>query len=192
MWGISDWHLTLPPSALKQWTVKSITALTTSFLLGLVLPVALFVLWRADDVIAAYTTQNSFPPLNAFLAVVLGQLAFTSAAVYAGSICSNTMWAMLAGLGISLGLPAWTSSIITRAFPIQSGVGPIPSEGALWAFVGVAFFGLICLLQWFAYCNFRQRVVSKSRLTLQLLALFIFPIVLWFLFSGGLLLSKGM
>ena len=52
-WDLAEWHLTLPPSALKQWSAKMLVALSTSLVLGLVAagrPVAggrsLFANWR--------------------------------------------------------------------------------------------------------------------------------------------------
>src|SRR5207302_4440095 len=40
-WGVADWHTTLPPSSLKQWSAKMAVALSTSLILGLLLPAAL-------------------------------------------------------------------------------------------------------------------------------------------------------
>lgn len=192
LWGISDWHLTLPPSALKQWTVKSFTALATSLLLGLALPVALMVLWRAKDLFNAYASGEALPPLSIILVCVLGQLALTSAAVYAGSICNSTMWAILSGLGIFVGLPAWSSWMIARSFQTQVSLASNSLQFFYWLFAVVGFLGLICLLQWFAYCNFRRRGSSRLRLVLQLLALGFFPAVCWICVVGGLFLSRAL
>ena len=46
-WGIAEWHLTLPPSALKQWSAKMLATLSTSLVLGLLLPAALFLVAAA-------------------------------------------------------------------------------------------------------------------------------------------------
>jgi len=107
--------------------------------------------------------------------VVLGQLALTSAAVYAGSVCNSTMWA--------ISVRAWDfrctacvgSWMIGRSFQRQQTLADNPFDFFYWLFAGLAFFGLICLLQWFAYCNFRRRGSSSLRVVLQLLALFLFP-----------------
>jgi len=40
-WGMAEWHLTLPPSALKQWSAKMLAALSTSLVLGLLTCAAL-------------------------------------------------------------------------------------------------------------------------------------------------------
>ncbi len=191
MWGVSDWHLTLPPSALIQWSLKSLTALSTSLILGLVLPVALLVIWNAKHLFGANPGEDGIPPVYVILVFVLGQLALTSAAVYAGSICSSTMWAILSGLGIFVGLGGWSCWMVA-----QSSLGRVIfADDQLnllrWVFAGVAFCGLICLLHWFAYCNFRRRGSTSSRLTLQLLALWLFPAVCWVCFVGSLNLSRA-
>jgi hypothetical protein len=189
-WGISDWQLTLPPSALKQWSVKSLTALSISLLLGLALPVALFALWKSGD---------GLPPFYVVLVFMLGQLAMTSAAVYAGSVWSSTMWAILSGLGIFVGLGGWSVWVAVhtpQGVPVFTGPAfeePVWTlEYLRWIYAVLASFGLLCLLQWFAFCNFRRRGSNASRLVLQFLALLIFPAVCWDFILGALFLSRGM
>ena len=99
-WDLAEWHLTLPPSALKQWLAKMLAALSTSLVLGLVLPAALFL--AGDALLAEGGTRTSMPPASQVLCWVLGQLLLTSVAVYAASFCNSTLRAILAAFAIIL------------------------------------------------------------------------------------------
>ncbi|MCX6924384.1 MAG: hypothetical protein NT154_14395, partial [Verrucomicrobia bacterium] len=97
-WGMAEWHLTFPPSAVKQWSAKMVATLLTSLVLGLLLPAAIFL--AADPLFSKPGTSTSLPPAMAFLCGVLGQLLLTSVAVYAASFTKNTLQAILAALVI--------------------------------------------------------------------------------------------
>jgi len=61
-WGMAEWHLTLPPSALKQWSAKMLLALSTSLILGLLLPAALFLAGQA--LLGQLGSRTPFRPLR--------------------------------------------------------------------------------------------------------------------------------
>jgi hypothetical protein len=182
-WGVADWQLVLPPSARMQWVAKMLVALPTSLVLGLALP---FLLVYGGALIGlggpAGSIKGQFLDfISTSSLVALGQLAITSAAVYAGSMSSNTLRAILKGMGISivtLACAAWAGSIFLRyvlrnVFP--SGRVPWVSGGAAevsrWPTVALGLFILFCLLQWFGFSNFQQRGTGRVKTAVQLVAL---------------------
>jgi ABC-type transport system involved in multi-copper enzyme maturation permease subunit len=96
-WKIHEWHLTLPPSKLKQWCVKVFTALTITLLLGVLLPgifLAINGKWDPGFILLAV-----FP----LPAVCLG--------IFASSVSTNTMRAIILTLIlIILGIAVGTSA----------------------------------------------------------------------------------
>src|ERR1019366_689742 len=71
-WGMAEWQLTLPPSALKQWSAKMMTALSTSLVMGLLLPAAMFL--AVDSLLFHPGARIFSPPALAVLSWVLGQM----------------------------------------------------------------------------------------------------------------------
>ena len=155
-WELAEWHLTLPPSALTQWSAKMLATLSISLALGLLLPAAMFLV--GEGLSGARGAWNSLPPGPEIAGWVLGQLLLTSVAVYAASFSNNTLRAMFAAFGISA---ACVGVLLLMARMVEI-IGPrlLPSMG----FSGVNY-GLIlplvlialCLLQWFALSNFRRQ-----------------------------------
>lgn len=96
-WKIHEWHLTLPPSKLKQWCVKVLIALAITLLLGILLPAIFLAIsnyWHEDFAFAA---------LFSFSAACLG--------IFASSVSTNTMRAIILTLiliilGIAVGVSA--------------------------------------------------------------------------------------
>jgi hypothetical protein len=64
-WELAQWHLTLPPSALKQWSAKMLAALSTSLVLGLVLPAVLFL--AGEGLLATGGARTPLPPASQIL-----------------------------------------------------------------------------------------------------------------------------
>src|SRR6185312_6391151 len=94
-WKIHEWHLTLPPSNLKQWIAKVLVAIGITLVLGILLPCIFIVIgnfWKPDFIyIALY-------PLSA---VCLG--------IFASSISTNSFRAIiltLVLLGLAVGAAA--------------------------------------------------------------------------------------
>ncbi|MCX6915636.1 MAG: hypothetical protein NT167_21760, partial [Verrucomicrobia bacterium] len=110
-WDLAEWHLTLPPSALKQWSAKMLAVLSTSLVLGLLLPAVMF--FAGDVLLARGGARASLPPALQILCWVLGQLLLTSVAVYAASFCNSTIRAILAACAI-IALGGVTGAIVAE------------------------------------------------------------------------------
>jgi len=187
-WGIAEWHLTLPPPALKQWSAKMLATLTTSLVLGLVLPAAMFSV--ADRVFGQPGQSTWLPPAYAILSWVLGQMLMTSVAVYAASFSKTTLQAILAALviliasGGALLLAAYWVHHVARA-PIPW-LGPHPvEEGPILPLLSGALAFVLCLFQWFAWSNFRRFGLPALRLVVQLtVTLLAVLLIAWVFFSA--------
>ncbi len=88
-WGMKDWHLTLPPSLNKQWRIKWLVAFTLSLILGAGLTwlLAHSGPWRKELGIGWDSEMLCYPVLIA-------------AALYAGSISTSTIRALLLTFGM--------------------------------------------------------------------------------------------
>jgi hypothetical protein len=183
-WGVADWQLVLPPSGRMQWVAKMLVTLPTSLLLGLALP---FLLVYSGALIglggpAASIKGQFLDFIYTSSLVALGQLAVTSAAVYAGSRSSNSLRAILMGMGISISALAcavWAGSIFLRyvlrnasfALLLSRSLSRGAAEAYIWSTVALGLFVLVCLLQCFGFSNFRRRDSSGFRVAAQLLGL---------------------
>jgi hypothetical protein len=168
-WGIAEWHLTLPPSALKQWSAKMLAALLTSLVLGLLLPTALFLVREA--LFSQPSPSRSLPTAPEILCWPLGSLLLTSVAVYATSISNSTLRAILGAVGIiaaSLGAAGLVGSGAYKVIPALRS-GPTPSAELVPLILCAGLFLLLCLTQWFAWSNFRRFGLRLRRLVIQLL-----------------------
>ncbi len=162
-WGMAEWHLTLPPSALKQWSAKMLAALSTSLVLGLLLPAALFLAGAGT----AGPARRREPPsvrlrLLRSCGWVLGQLLVTSVAVYAASFSKNTLRAILAAFVILVagGGALWLAATWVHQVDPPPGAMDRPSprgrRADIACFYPVALVFMLCLIQWFAWSNFRR------------------------------------
>ena len=104
--GLHDWHLTLPPSRLKQWLIKMLVTFACSLVLAVLLPVAL--LCAAQLRIDAFLNFSSMPLFVVF-ALLVFPLTVTATAIYASSISDNTLRAVLVGLGLCVAI--WASVV---------------------------------------------------------------------------------
>ncbi len=173
-WGVAEWHLTLPPSSLQQWSAKMLATLTTSLTLGLVLPYVMFLSGAA--VLTPYAPRASLiPPASGLVGAVLGQLLVTSVAVYAGSFSRNTLWAILTALAVLIA-SVFGFGLAPRAVQL---VGPAPFQWVGYPYVVAAvimpllllvlLFFMLCLTQWFAWSNFRRPGLPARRSAGQLI-----------------------
>src|SRR5258708_38074005 len=90
--------MTLPSSVLKQWSTKMLVTFSTSLILGLVLPVALL---RAASALGLLDHPESLiPGVPISLGYVIGQLLLTSLVVYAATLSSNTLRAIMLAFGL--------------------------------------------------------------------------------------------
>ena len=174
-WGVAEWHLTLPPSALRQWFAKMAVTLPLSLLLGLVLPMALFL----AGALLLGARDASVPGMLQLLTWVAAHLCITSLAVYASTLCAATLRAVLASFGLIVGLGCWVYSVV-QANPatwlpwagfITQDAGFALKEGCMWSFACLAFLVVLGLAQWFAFSNFRQRGIAPARYLVQITSL---------------------
>ena len=168
--GMAEWHLTLPPSALKQWSAKMLAALSTSLVLGLLLPTILFIAGAA--LLGQLGDRTSLPPAFAILSWVLGQLLVTSVAIYAASFSKNTLRAILVAFVI---LAAGVSAMVLMAREVELVAAtlfqllgrPHVEEGMMLSLLSGALALMLCLMQGFAWSNFRRSGPPALRLVFQ-------------------------
>jgi hypothetical protein len=187
-WGIAEWHLTLPPSSRKQWSAKMVATLSTSLVLGLVLPTAVFLV--ADPLFNPSGARTSFPPAFGSLSWVLGQLLVTSVAVYAASFSKTTLQAILAALviliasGGALLLASYWGHHVARA-PIPWIGQPGQDEWLILPLLSAALAFVLCLFQWFAWSNFLRYGLPALRLIAQLTVILLAVwLIAWVFFSA--------
>jgi len=175
-WGIAEWHLALPPSALKQWSAKMLATLSTSLALGLLLPTAFFLAGQA--LFSQPGSRDSLPPAHDFLCWVLGYLLLTSVAVYAASFSNSTLRAILAafamiavGCLLCFSVGPEVAKIDPRRWGILLHVPQVRRELIPQFLTGDLFF-MLCVVQWFAWSNFRRNGLSARRIVVQLLVIF--------------------
>ena len=179
-WEVAEWHLTLPPSALKQWSAKMLTTLSTSFALGLVLPTVLFL--AGEGLLATGGARTPLPPASQILCWVLGQLLLTSLAVYAASFCNSTLRAILAAFAIIIaGCGVCLFAIKFGATVIEPGLKQFPpapahrpsvehlTEVLAPLLAAGALFSILCLVQLFAWSNYRRVRPPVGEVVVQLL-----------------------
>jgi hypothetical protein len=196
-WGIAEWHLTFPPSALKQWSAKMLATLSTSLALGLLLPTAMFLAGQA--LLGQPGSSASLPPAPEILGWVLGQLLLTSVAVYAASFSNSTLRAVLAALGIivaSFGISfltaKWGGEAIHRLGVLRQYLGhPIHQANLVLLVLYAVLMLMLCLTQWFGWSNFRRFGLPVGRLVIQFLVLFIAVPLISLAIVAALFLAPG-
>jgi ABC-type transport system involved in multi-copper enzyme maturation permease subunit len=195
-WGVADWHLTLPPSVLKQWMAKVLVALGTSLAMGLLLPVGLALagtalfggqdsaslpllhaLRSALNVMYPGTPQDdaSLAPMSVavifLFSVVLGQVLLTSVAIYAASIAANTARALVLAIGMLI-VTGWIAALFAgnRDLALQI-VNYLPRAGdrsvdAVLLLAAAIFLPTSLILR-LAYSCFRARGLTIGLLRIQ-------------------------
>jgi hypothetical protein len=171
-WGLSEWHLTLPPSTFQQWSAKMLAVLPTSVVLGLLLPATMFLV--GEPLLRGNGPGAAIPPVNVLGGFVLGQLLLASVAVYAASFSKTTMRAILAAFAILIA-DCWISGL-TASWGIRT-VEPLflptllPRGHFVMPVLYASLLLLLCLTQWFAWSNFRRSGAPTRRLLVQLVVL---------------------
>lgn len=162
-WGVADWQLTLPPSALKQWSAKMLVTLATSLGLGLLLPAVIFFAATrlAGHGLFGFPASPGFLPFPVMLILWLWQLLLLQVAVYAGSGRASTLKAILLAFAMVLaGLCLCFLSWLKIAHLIRgesASLQPLLSwEWQEEALAGVGLLVLLGVIQWFAFANYRQ------------------------------------
>lgn len=175
-WGIAEWHLTLPPCALEQWSVKMLAVLSTGMALGLVLPVALFL---AGSVLFSQRNNiSSVPSAPELLCWTLGSLLLTSVAIYAASISKNTLRAILGAVGIIVA--AWAVCLLVgfEAMKVVRAMGlsmygdySHPGPELIPLLMAGGLFLMLCVVQWFAWSNFRRSGLPARKIIAQIVVM---------------------
>jgi len=162
--GLHDWHLTLPPSRLKQWLIKILVTFACSLVLAVLLPVALLCAAQLQ-----FDALHDFSSMPLFIVIVF-PLTMTAVAIYASSISDNTLRAVLGGLGLC---GAILVSVVVL-FPVCRGLfdfneaafskGLLPDNLMTLEWQRVLYFGasltvgtmiLLAIILSLAYANFR-------------------------------------
>ncbi len=172
-WGLAEWHQTLPPSAFKQWAAKMLVTLSTSLVLGLLLPRIFFL------GISALLGKPDFDfppnPLEALASLALGYALLTTLAAYAGSFTKSTLAAILLGIALALALlgcfrlvPLFGTDFsilygVHRSLPASIKPGPPSVPEA------VIFVVLIGCFQRYGFANHRRAGLPAGRIVLQII-----------------------
>jgi ABC-type transport system involved in multi-copper enzyme maturation permease subunit len=175
-WGITEWHLTLPPSALKQWSAKMLAALSTSLVLGLVLPIATFLAGLA--LFGQLGARGSLPSAPEILCWPLGSLLLTSVAIYAASISTSTLRAILGTVGIAVA--AYAVCFLVGVASVKASRGLVsstylssPGPHVIPLLLAGGLFFMLCVVQWFAWSNYRRYRVPARKIVAQVIAILI-------------------
>ncbi|MBI4326912.1 MAG: hypothetical protein HY674_16860 [Chloroflexi bacterium] len=196
--GMLEWHLTLPFSILKQWTVKLIVTLSLTLVLGLLWPLVLIYLGQGQ--LAWFAGFKTMP--RAELAGLFSlSILITAVAMYASSISGNTLRAVSLAVGLfALGcvLIGLTMSVMERHQNLFVGMFTgiaqtcLPflrtesGRGILIRSMLLAVpAGLICLILLLSFFNFRCCGLNWRRLWAQALLVY-FAAALFFFFLTGL------
>ena len=173
-WGITEWHLTLPPSALKQWSAKMLAALSTSLVLGLVLPFATFLAGLA--LFGQLGARGSFPSDPEILCWPLGSLLLTSVAIYAASISTSTLRAILGTVGIAVA--AYAVCFLVGVASVKASRGLVsstylssPGPQVIPLLLAGGLFFVLCVVQWFAWSNYRRYRLPARKIVVQVVAI---------------------
>jgi hypothetical protein len=188
-WGVSGWQLALPVSARKQWAAKMLIVVFVSALLGVVLPL---LLWISDGWVfhlpigpgplhfGGPWTPPSFEQISSallmILGYVLGYLLVLGLGVFASSTCANSAKAIITNLGLMIfsgSIAAVAIRSINDALVRYLGinVGGVDTGMDLGLLVlGVYFGGLLVLVQYLARANYRNGEPGPRRVWTQLAA----------------------
>lgn len=162
--GVHEWHLTLPVSARRQWTVKVIVALGVNALLGLLLPglLAYASSWLANNpqLVADIPGRNVSP-------LIIANLVLLIAALYASTASANGLRALIGTIvlffvgglvtpgGMQIG--HWLGLLIREPSPTWLDASWGGFETYYWCI------GWVCLAGWvwvMGFRNFRGAVES--------------------------------
>jgi hypothetical protein len=142
--GMLEWQLTFPLRARTQWLIKVAVALSVSLVLAALLPTLLF------HLPALRKLEQSLPPALTGLPFFAGlSLVVTSWAIYASSLSTSTVRAILLALVLALAYWIFVSSSVF--------------------FLTVRTISTLCVigLLWFAFTNFRWVGSKAPRVLIQ-------------------------
>jgi ABC-type transport system involved in multi-copper enzyme maturation permease subunit len=195
-WGVSDWQRALPVRARKQWAAKMIVVVFTSVLLGVVVPVMLWVLdgWVFQIQNGAKSLHFDAPAtaeeLTIILYCVIGYVLVLGLGVFTSSLFANSAKAVLTNLGlliVSGGLAiAAFGAVVAGFYPDYMAThdahhglfSPDPPPMVLFVFflrqfsgqsaLGLLFVALLGWVQYLAFSNYRNGEPGSRRAWMQL------------------------
>jgi hypothetical protein len=141
-WGMKDWHLTLPPSLKLQWRLKWLVALTLSLVFGVALTwlLARSGPWQ-DEIKPRFEPEFLCYPL------------LVGVALYAASISTSAIRAVLLTFGMIVAYWFISSLILSPFFTAQVGFGPEDSPLAALGFLLVSIYvAVVHLLYKLLWC----------------------------------------
>jgi hypothetical protein len=151
-----------------------LTTLSTSLVLGLVLPVATILAGLA--LFGQLGTGGSFPSAPEILTWPLGSLLLTSVAVYAASISTSTLRAILGAVGIAVA--AYAVCFLVGVASVKAGRGLVPSSHlsspgpqVIPLLIASGLFFMLCVVQWLAWSNYRRYRLPARKIAVQLVAM---------------------
>lgn len=150
-WGIAEWQLSLPPSALRQWLAKVLVGLSVSLVLGFLIPVALLLAGRRAFGVGSAEGEAATDLGGLLVVVALAHLALTSVVIYAATVAGSTVHAVLLGLGIAVGI------VLVH----------LAAGGLSLRVAAVELVILLGVVQRFAFANYRRPGVGVRTLGLQ-------------------------
>jgi hypothetical protein len=205
-WGVSDWQLTLPVAARKQWGIKLAVALGVSALLGMVLPtlvgLAIEVILASKGTVFSGFGKNLRASLGeagtqaSGVFVVLLQMSVTSVAIYAGSICRNSARAMVLALGMMVATgflisAGYSTAMFGREFlvGVAEAAAPPFHMSLFFALLGFGLAVLLGMFLWMGYGCYRNREPRARLLKSQaaVLIVFVFLGTIFFVTFSGLI-----
>jgi hypothetical protein len=169
--GVHTWHLTFPPSALRQWLIKLIVCLGTAFLLAIIVPYFASVATSIQanvGLVSAIVDNNSYQVFVMTSFVVV--LSF-----WAATLTGNTVRAALltvlvcVGLGMSAtlaqfiarGTSGWMSSVLIHlTLYFQTSPFWFSSLSLEIFLIGLAMLMLLLMVQ--SFRNFRRGQVHQG------------------------------
>jgi hypothetical protein len=168
--GTAEWQVLLPMPAWQQWAVKSGVALGLALLLGIVLPAALrFLSPAGDDIqLAARAWRHT-----AATVVILA-----SASLYMSSLCSSGVRALALTFPAIVAAVLYVQTVGETIAPLvfrlvdRAGSRPFlrPGTNINLLLLPIAG-GLVALLIWLAFHNYRWSDRSAARTSKQVLAI---------------------
>jgi hypothetical protein len=178
-WGMTGWQLTQPPSVFKQWTIKMLVAFVISVVLGIALPAVMLTCMRfllAGSVQALSLADfNSLASGTALLLYIL----VLSLVIYASSISTNSMRAIIMFLGLLTGIGLIVGTAVNVIHIYYEALGqwvydsflmhPAPTLFEIFrvtTVIGACF--AVTMLWYLTLFNFRNPEQNSRRRTIQL------------------------
>lgn len=157
--GLLEWHLTLPPSARRQWLVKSGVAVASGVGLGFLLP------WALAAMLGRLTPPAApgwFSTANYFFLAVLG----TSVGVHTSASARSSLRAFTGAFGVIAVALFFHDWLLGRLAVHATGLKFTAPVSTILLLVALA--GLAAALNWSACCDYRfggrRQLTSRARL----------------------------